>query len=64
MEGSIDTPFPLLFLFSQAFDNFFFQYVCLFFFIVGGGGVCVGAFVVLRVVTHYKICGIKTFEFF
>ena len=38
MEGSIDTPFPLLFLFSQAFDNFFFQYVCLFFFIVGGGG--------------------------
>ena len=39
MEGSIDTPFPLLFLFSQALDNFFFQYVCLFFFIVGGGGV-------------------------
>ena len=38
MEGSIDTPFPLLILFSQAFDNFFFQYVCLFFFIVGGGG--------------------------
>ena len=38
MEGSIDTPFPLFFLFSQAFDNFFFQYVCLFFCIVGGGG--------------------------
>ena len=42
MEGSIDTPFPLLFLFSQAFDNFFFQYVCLVFFIVGGGGGVLG----------------------
>ena len=34
------------------------------FFYSGGGGCWVGTFVVLRVVTHYKICGIKTFEFF
>ena len=62
MEGIIDTPFPLLFLFSQAFDNFFFS---MFVFFYGGGGGCwVGTFVVLRVVTHYKIFGIKTFNFF
>ena len=67
MEGIIDTPFPLLFLFSQAFDNFFFSMFVFFYSGGGGGGVggCwVGTFVVLRVVTHYKIFGINTFEFF
>ena len=41
MEGSIDTPFPLLFLFSQAFDFFFF-FVFFFFFFGGGGGGVLG----------------------
>ena len=44
MEGSIDTPFPLLFLFSQAFDNFFFSMFVCFLYSGGGGGGGVGYF--------------------
>ena len=49
MEGIIDTPFPLLFLFSQAFDNFFFSMFV--FFCVGGGG---GGGVLRRNIRSFK----------